>query len=59
MATTHSTTDENAYVPNQLLKNSERIVGKVKPQDKDSTQLQELSLKNNTNFVAQFTMTYI
>ena len=59
MAKTHSTTDENAYVSIQFLKNSERIVGKLKPQDKDSTQLQELPLKNNTNFVAQFTMTYI
>ena len=59
MATSYSITDESAYVPNQFLKNTERIVGKLKPQNKDSTQLQELSLKNNTNFVAQFTMTYI
>ena len=50
MATSHSTTDKNSYVPVQFLKNTGRIGGKLKPQDKDSTRLQELSLINNTHF---------
>ena len=52
MATSHSTTDENSYVPVQFPKNTERIGGKLKPQGKDSTHLQELSLMNNTPFGA-------
>ena len=46
MATSHSATDENSYVPVQFL---EIIGGKLKPQDKD---LQELSLMRNTHFGA-------
>ena len=49
MATFHSATDENSYVPVQFLKNTEIIGGKLKPQDKD---LQELSLMRNTHFGA-------
>ena len=49
MATSHSATDENSYVPVQFLKNTEIIGGKFKPQDKD---LQELSLMRNTHFGA-------
>ena len=52
LTTSHSTTDENSYVPVQFLKNTGRIGAKLKPQDKDSTRLQELSLMNNTNFGA-------
>ena len=52
MATSHSTTDENSYVPVKFLKNTGNIAGKLKPQDKDSTSLQELSLMNNTHFGA-------
>ena len=52
MARSHSTTDENSYVPVQFPKNTERIREKFKPQDKDSTRLQELSLMNNTPFGA-------
>ena len=52
MATHRSTTDENSYIPVNLLRNTGRIGGKLKPQDKDSTRLQELSLMNNTYFGA-------
>ena len=52
MATSHSTTDENSYVPVKFPKSTGRIGGKSKPQDKDSTRLQELSLMNNTPFGA-------
>ena len=52
MATSHSTTDENSYVPVQFLKNTGRVDGKLKPQDRNSTHLQELSLMNNTDFGA-------
>ena len=52
MATSYSTTDKNSYVPVQFQKNTGRIGGKFKPQDKDSTSLQELSLMNNTHFGA-------
>ena len=52
MATSRSTTDKNSYVPVQFQKNTEKIGGKIKPQDKDSTRLQELSLMNNTHFGA-------
>ena len=48
--TSHSTTDENSYVPKIFVKNTGRIGGKLKPQDRDSTRLQELSLMNNTHF---------
>ena len=49
-ATSHSTTVENSVVPVQFQKNTGRIGGKLKPQDKDSTRLQELSLMNNVHF---------
>ena len=52
MATSHSTTDENSYVPVKFQKNTGRIGGKLKPQYTDSTRLQELSLKINTHFGA-------
>ena len=52
MATSHSTTDENSSVPVKFQKNTGRIGGKLKPQDTDSTRLQELSLMNNTHFGA-------
>ena len=51
MATYHSTTDKKSYVPVHFLKHTGRIVGQLKPQDKNSTRLQELSL-NNTHFGA-------
>ena len=52
MATSHAATDENSYVRVQFLKNTGRIGGKLKTQDKDSTRLQELSLKINAHFGA-------
>ena len=48
MATSRSTTDKNSYVRVQFQKNTGRVGAKLKPQDKDSTRLQELSLMNNT-----------
>ena len=45
-----STIDKN--VPVQFQKNTGRIGGKLKPQDKDSTRLKELSLRNNIHFCA-------
>ena len=48
-ATHYSTSDENSYIPVQLLKNTGNTGGKIKPQDKDSTCLQELSLMNNNS----------
>ena len=52
MATSRSFTDENPYVSVKFLKNSGRIGGKIKPQDTESTRLQELSLMNSTHFGA-------
>ena len=52
MATSHSLTDGNPYVSVKFQKNIGRIVGKLKPQDADSTRLQELSLMNRTHFGA-------
>ena len=49
MATSHSYTDENSYISVKFQKNAGRTGGKVKPQDTESTSLQELSLKNTTN----------
>ena len=40
------------HVPVKLQKNTERIGGKLKPHDKDSTRLQDLSLVYNTHFGA-------
>ena len=52
MQQNNSNSDEKAYIPVQLLKNIGNTGGKIKPQDKDSTRLQELSLMNNTHFGA-------
>ena len=41
MATSHSTTYKNSYVPVKFQKNTGRIGGKLKPQDTDSTSLQD------------------
>ena len=57
MATSHSYTDENSYVSVTIQKNAGRTGGKLKPQDTESTHLQELSLIK-TLILAQFTMTY-
>ena len=50
MTTYHSTTDENLYVPVNFLRKTGNIGGKLKPQDKERTRLQELSRMNNTHF---------
>ena len=52
MATSHSCTDENSYVSIKFQKNAGRVGGKLKPQDTESTRLQELSLNNSTYFGA-------
>ena len=52
MATSHSITDKKSYVSVKFLKNTGKSGGKLKPQDKDSTRLQEVSLINNTHFGA-------
>ena len=52
MATSRSLTDGNPYVSVKFQKNIGRIGGKLKPQDVDSTRLQELSLMNRTYFGA-------
>ena len=52
MATSHSTTDDNSYVPVKFQKNTRKNGGKLKPQHTDSTRLKELSLMNNTHFGA-------
>ena len=48
MATSHSLTDRNPYVSVKFQKNIGQIGGKLKPQDTDSTRLQELSLMKRT-----------
>ena len=48
MATSHSYTDENSYFSVKFQKKTGRIGGKLKPQDTESTRLQELSLMNST-----------
>ena len=52
IATSRLTNDEKSYDPVQFQKNAGRIGRKLKPQDKDSTRLQELSLMKNTHFGA-------
>ena len=52
MATSHSLTDGNTYISVNIQKNIGQIGGKLKPQDTDSTRLQELSLMNRTYFGA-------
>ena len=46
MATSHSLTDGNSYVSVKIQKNIGRLGSKLKPQEADSTRLQELSLMN-------------
>ena len=69
MATFHSYTDENSYVSVKFQINAGRTGGKLKPQETESTRLQELSLMNSTYFgihydihlqfiIVQFIMTY-
>ena len=49
----HNKNDENSYIPVTFLKNSGgNTSGKLRPQGKGSTRLQELSLMNNTYFDA-------
>ena len=48
MATSHSTTDKNSYVPVKFQKNSGKICEKLKPQDTDSTRLQNYHLNYKT-----------
>ena len=50
--TYHNKGDENSYIPVKFMKSKERPGGKLRPQDKSSTRLQELSLMNNTYFGA-------
>ena len=54
MATSHSFTDENTQekLQKKFQKNTGQIGGKLKPQDPESTQLQELSPMNSTHFDA-------
>ena len=52
MATSHSYTDENSYVSVKFQKNAGRNGGNLKPQDTESTRLQELLLMNSTCFGA-------
>ena len=47
-----SKSDENSFIPVTVLKNTGRTGGKLRPQDKSSTRLQELSLVNNIYFGA-------
>ena len=47
-ATHYSTSDENSYIPVNLRRTQETLAEK-KPQDKDNTHLQKLSLMNNTH----------
>ena len=52
IGTSHSTTDKKSYVPVKFQKNTGRTAGKLRPQDTDSTRLQELSLMKKTHFGA-------
>ena len=47
-----SNSDENSYIPVIFLKNTGRTGGKLRPQDKSCTRLQEFLLMNNTCFSA-------
>ena len=48
--TYHSSSDETSYIPVKFLRNTEKTGGKLRPQDKGSTRLQEQSLMNNIYF---------
>ena len=50
--TYHYKNDEKSYIRVTFLKNTGNTGGKLHQQDKSSTRLQELSLKNNTYFGA-------
>ena len=50
--TYHNKNDKKSYIPVTFLKNTGNTGGKHHPQDKSSTFLPELSLKNNTYFGA-------
>ena len=52
MATSHSLTDGNPYVSVNFQKNIGQIGGKLKPQNTESTRLQEQSLMNSPHFGA-------
>ena len=52
VSATCSFTDENSYVSVNFQKNTGRIGGKLKPQDTESTRLQEISLVKSTHFGA-------
>ena len=52
MAQSHPRTYGNLYVSVNFQENIGRIGGKLKPQDTNSTRLQELSLMNRTHFGA-------
>ena len=47
-----SQNDENSYIPGTILKSTGRTGGKLRPQDRRSKRLQELSLMKNTYFGA-------
>ena len=50
--TYHSPKDKNSYIPVTFLKNTGNTGGKLRPQDKGSSRLQELSLMNKNYFGA-------
>ena len=52
MDPSHSLNDRNPYVSVNFQKNIGRIGGNLKPQDTESTRLQELSLMNSSHFGA-------
>ena len=51
-ATHHLLNEGTSYIPVNLLRKAGNPPGKIKPQDTESTRLQELSLMNNTYFGA-------
>ena len=50
--TYHNKNDKNSYIPVTFLKNTGRTGGKIRPQEKSSTRLEEPSLINKTYFGA-------
>ena len=53
-STHHLPNEGTSYIPVNLLRNTGNTRGKIKPQDTDSTRLQELSLINKTCFWRNF-----
>ena len=51
-ATHHPPNEGTSYIPVNLHRNTGNTRGKIKPQNTDSTRLQELSIMNNTYFGA-------